>query len=355
MQGEVDPLAVILGAESLDEALSAFDSLTRLADQDRSILSELREARLRLQQSVRTLARRSAEVRRVVAQAEAEQARLEAVRSEQEDFLAGVGAQQALNSRQIADLSAQAAEAARAPAPAPATEPGPDPAPTPDPSEPQPGGEPMVVDVVAYCGGVGTASGLPLGWGTVAVDTARLSVRHEDVHPGLRRRASPRTAARRSSARSSTSGSRPARRRARGAGRRSRSPFTGSAAVFGASARPATSVRPSEARIGLVTASRGGSDVSRRGSALGGEAARGAARAARRRPRPLPDRPAEPARGAGRSRWSARRDNGREALRLVRELAPDVVVMDLNMPGMTGVEATRQITAHRAAAPASSC
>jgi DNA-binding NarL/FixJ family response regulator len=35
--------------------------------------------------------------------------------------------------------------------------------------------------------------------------------------------------------------------------------------------------------------------------------------------------------------------SGNEALRLVRELAPDVVVMDLNMPGMTGVEATRQI------------
>jgi DNA-binding NarL/FixJ family response regulator len=34
---------------------------------------------------------------------------------------------------------------------------------------------------------------------------------------------------------------------------------------------------------------------------------------------------------------------GHEALQTVRELAPDVVVMDLNMPGMTGVEATRQI------------
>ena len=36
--------------------------------------------------------------------------------------------------------------------------------------------------------------------------------------------------------------------------------------------------------------------------------------------------------------------SGIEALRFVRELAPEVVVMDLNMPGMTGVEATRQLT-----------
>jgi DNA-binding NarL/FixJ family response regulator len=37
-------------------------------------------------------------------------------------------------------------------------------------------------------------------------------------------------------------------------------------------------------------------------------------------------------------------DNGTDALRAVRELAPEVVVMDLNMPGISGVEATRQIT-----------
>ena len=35
---------------------------------------------------------------------------------------------------------------------------------------------------------------------------------------------------------------------------------------------------------------------------------------------------------------------GQEALTIVRELAPDVVVMDLNMPGMGGVEATRHIS-----------
>lgn len=38
-------------------------------------------------------------------------------------------------------------------------------------------------------------------------------------------------------------------------------------------------------------------------------------------------------------------NNGRSAIELVAELEPDVVVMDIAMPGMNGVEATRQICA----------
>ncbi|MDA0350664.1 MAG: response regulator transcription factor [Chloroflexi bacterium] len=39
--------------------------------------------------------------------------------------------------------------------------------------------------------------------------------------------------------------------------------------------------------------------------------------------------------------------NGEEALRLTERTAPDVVLMDLHMPGVNGIEATRQLIAAR--------
>ena len=37
-------------------------------------------------------------------------------------------------------------------------------------------------------------------------------------------------------------------------------------------------------------------------------------------------------------------EDGRKAIELVRELVPDIVIMDITMPDLNGVEATRQIT-----------
>ena len=41
----------------------------------------------------------------------------------------------------------------------------------------------------------------------------------------------------------------------------------------------------------------------------------------------------------------AEADNGRTVLRLVQELKPQVVIMDISMPDLNGIEATRQIVA----------
>ena len=44
-QGDTDPLAVVLGATSIADALANLDSLDRIADQDRVVIEQTRQAK----------------------------------------------------------------------------------------------------------------------------------------------------------------------------------------------------------------------------------------------------------------------------------------------------------------------
>ena len=41
----------------------------------------------------------------------------------------------------------------------------------------------------------------------------------------------------------------------------------------------------------------------------------------------------------------AEAENGRAAIKLNRKFRPDIIVMDINMPDLNGIDATRQIVA----------
>ena len=184
VEGEVDPLSVLLGAESLDEALSALDGLGRVADQDVSILNEVRRGRGQLKRSLQTLRERQAALDEVVDEAAAQRTALAGARAERADYLAGLERQQALNGAAIARLTDQAAAAERKGAVESSGGETPLPVSAPPPTGPPAPGSRMTVSSTGYCLRGRTSTGIPTGWGVVAVDPAVIPLGTRMTIPG---------------------------------------------------------------------------------------------------------------------------------------------------------------------------
>jgi 3D (Asp-Asp-Asp) domain-containing protein/peptidoglycan hydrolase CwlO-like protein len=175
VEGEVDPLAVILGAESLDEALAALDGLGRVASLDGSILQQVRVTRRNVDRAVHRLAERRAALRELVEEAAAERDRLASARAARRSYLADLARRQALTGQAIERLASQASAAEAKAASLPASGGGsgnPAPAPAPIPTPTIRSGTQMTVTATGYCLQGTTATGIPTGWGVVAVDPA---------------------------------------------------------------------------------------------------------------------------------------------------------------------------------------
>lgn len=188
MAGDPDPIAVVLGAASLDEVITGIESLQRATAQNRRLAREARARAEQLSALEAQLEERRAAAARARDEAVAAADTLAGAVAERRATVDDVRSRLALADRRLEALQEQAraateATAAITRAAAPATQPAQDtarsadraddaPAPAPVESVVPPAGETrtLVVDAVAYHLPGRTASGLPVGPGIVAVD-----------------------------------------------------------------------------------------------------------------------------------------------------------------------------------------
>jgi 3D (Asp-Asp-Asp) domain-containing protein len=193
--GGADPLAILLGATSLEEALNGLDNLDRAAGENDRIVEQARAARGRLGKLDDRLAARSAELDRLAAEARARADRLARSLSERRALIAGLRRQQGLNARRIAAIqeAARVAEAKateiQAAAPPLATAAVADAAPAsreveiavaPEAAD----GVTLTVEATGYALRGRTATGIPTAPGVVAVDPSVIPLGTRMTIPG---------------------------------------------------------------------------------------------------------------------------------------------------------------------------
>lgn len=181
VEGEPDALAVLLGAESLEEALATLDHLGRFADQDRAVIDQVRKARGDVRAALEELAGRRAELDALVADATATEAALAASLGERRAYLERLREEARLNAAQLARAQEQAQAAEQK---AEEIQTGTGPPPIAGGAPPAGPGTRMTVEATAYSLQGTTATGIPVGWGVVAVDPSVIPLGTRMTIPG---------------------------------------------------------------------------------------------------------------------------------------------------------------------------
>jgi peptidoglycan DL-endopeptidase CwlO len=163
-QGDSDPVAVVLGAASVNDALNGLDALNRVQSQDKLVIRQTQEAQRAYRAQARTLASRERELTALQQQASQTALALERSRAQRASYIAGLASQRRLNTAAISSLvqQAQSIEAKAREISAVTSATG--------------GGSPaattgtLTVSATGYSLRGRTATGAPAGWGVVAVD-----------------------------------------------------------------------------------------------------------------------------------------------------------------------------------------
>jgi 3D (Asp-Asp-Asp) domain-containing protein/peptidoglycan hydrolase CwlO-like protein len=191
-QEEADALAILLGSDSLDEAIAGLEGLEAVASHDARIVAETRRAKRELAARSRELAARTATLARLAEVSAAKVRALEAERTDRDAYISGLVAERRLNTARIAALERTVAtarvrtERLEAPAAPPLVLPSaPEPSgPGTRPPRPAGGARTLTVLATAYTIVGRTATGIPTAPGVVAVDPAVIPLGSRMSIPG---------------------------------------------------------------------------------------------------------------------------------------------------------------------------
>ncbi|HEY6960975.1 MAG TPA: 3D domain-containing protein [Gaiellaceae bacterium] len=193
-QGAVEPLEIVFGAKSLDEAMSNLDNLSQATGQGEDVLKELKGARIELAHDSHVLASRESQLAAATRTAQSTLSQLASARAQRQAYIASLAADRRMTRQQIslAEARAQAAQvrsqelASQRAATAAALPP-----PTPVVAQAAPaatpvaaGGSALTVTATGYALSGATATGLPVGWGIAAVDPSVIPLGTHFTVPG---------------------------------------------------------------------------------------------------------------------------------------------------------------------------
>jgi len=175
-RGNVDPVAVVLGADSLTKGLTQLDDLSRTADQSRQIVAGTAAARSRLLGSQARLAAAERRLDRALAAAQEGEQKLAAAAAARAAYVSSLRSRERLHTTQVRGVETVAHEAQQK---SQQLQQG-----TTPPPPPSSGKRQLAVSATCYDLPGRTATGMPVGRGVVAVDPSVIPLGSRLYIPG---------------------------------------------------------------------------------------------------------------------------------------------------------------------------
>jgi 3D (Asp-Asp-Asp) domain-containing protein len=186
-QGNIEPLEIVFGAKSLEEAMNSLDNLSRMTNQGEDVLRELKTARVNLGAASLRLATRQAALAAAVRDARVTANTLASTRAARAAYIDTLAAERRMTEQQISIVVVQAnaarlrAEQLTRVSAAASSASG---SATSSAAAPNAGGTTITVSATGYSLPGQTATGLQTGYGVVAVDPSVIPLGTHMTIPG---------------------------------------------------------------------------------------------------------------------------------------------------------------------------